>query len=91
MTAKTQYMISLFLILCPVSCVSSHLMEDTLFHTIGEKYAIDPLLLYAIALNESARTFNKGFVAPHPYVFRDQDGAHYFESLEAASLPSCRV
>ncbi|MCG7879830.1 MAG: transglycosylase SLT domain-containing protein [Candidatus Thiodiazotropha endolucinida] len=59
-------------------------IEGSLFHQVGEKYGIDPRLLYAIALNESGRRYDKG-IAPHPYVFRADDGAHYFNSLTAAS------
>ncbi|MCU7878989.1 MAG: transglycosylase SLT domain-containing protein [Candidatus Thiodiazotropha sp. (ex Lucinoma borealis)] len=62
-------------------------MEASIFHLIGQKYDIDPRLLFAIALNESGRNHEKGYITPHPYVFRTYDGAHYFDSVATASAP----
>jgi soluble lytic murein transglycosylase-like protein len=53
--------------------------------TIWTGHAIDPLLLYAIALQESQRLGGDGLVRPWPWTLNTREhGALRFESFEAA-------
>ena len=48
------------------------------FDAVGKKYGIDPALLYALVLNESATgSGKKGKVMPWPYTLRDGHGNVY--------------
>ncbi|MBX2807162.1 MAG: transglycosylase SLT domain-containing protein [Cellvibrionaceae bacterium] len=55
-----------------------------MFQEVGEKYNIDPLLLYAIAITESATGVGKGYIQPSPYVFRTASGPQFFSSRTEA-------
>ncbi|MBX2808157.1 MAG: transglycosylase SLT domain-containing protein [Cellvibrionaceae bacterium] len=55
-----------------------------MFQEVGEKYALDPLLLYAIAITESATGVGEGYIQPSPYVFRTASGPRFFTSRTAA-------
>jgi len=55
-------------------------LKNSIFETVAKNYNIDPTLLYAIAITESATGKGGGNIAPHPYVFRSLDGPKFFES-----------
>jgi len=66
-------------------------LDDTIFDVIGSTYNIDPLLLYSIALTESATGAGGGKIAPHAYVYRTDSGAVYFDDLEKAEASLKKV
>ncbi len=46
-------------------------LSGTMFDRVGKEFNIDPVLLYSIALAESAySTNNDGFIAPNPWTLR---------------------
>lgn len=59
-------------------------LEGTLFETVATDHGIDPLLLYAIAITESATGAGNGYIGPTPYVFRTNDGPRFFKSQREA-------
>lgn len=59
-------------------------LEGSLFDKIGTKYEIDPLLLYSVAIAESAISAGNKDIKPTPYVFRTDKGPKYFNTKEAA-------
>lgn len=59
-------------------------LEGTLFETVATVHGIDPLLLYSIAITESATGVGNGYIRPTPYVFRTNDGPRFFNSLREA-------
>lgn len=66
-------------------------LKGTLFDTVGSTYDIDPLLLYSIAITESATGVGKGNIQPHPYVIRTNDGPQFFKSRIAAEKALTKV
>lgn len=76
----------LALILCSQSIGSYQrfTLEETIFHEVAEEENIDPLLLYAVAITESASSKGGGYIAPSPYVFRTKQGPRFFETRPEA-------
>jgi len=66
-------------------------LKGTLFDTIGSTYDIDPLLLYSIAITESATGVGKGNIQPHPYVIRTDNGPQFFKNRAAAEKELAKV
>lgn len=59
-------------------------LTGTLFERIGAEKNIDPLLLYSVAIVESAAGKGNGLIAPTPLVIRHSGRAYYFSSKEEA-------
>jgi hypothetical protein len=60
-------------------------LDGTVFDTIGKAESVDPLLLYSVAITESAMASGGGRIAPHPYVIRsDLTGPQFFDTYEEA-------
>ena len=58
-------------------------LAGTVFEEVAQKKNLDPYLLYAISLSESA--FGKsGVIAPHRYTIRTADQAYYLDSKSEA-------
>lgn len=57
-------------------------LSGTLFEEAANAYGLDPTLIYAVALAESAKG-RAGLVAPHPFTLRSKDGAFYGTKNEA--------
>ncbi len=56
-------------------------LEGTLFDRIGAEKQIDPYLLYAVTLTESAYSRKlDGSEAPYPWVLRFPDGPEYYDN-----------
>lgn len=73
------------MLLSTVSIASDRFsLDGTMFEAVGEATSIDPLLLYSIAITESAAGVGKGGIQPQPYVFRTDSGPRFFDSLEEA-------
>lgn len=70
----------------PANASSSNLLqiEGTVFEKVGLEANIDPLLLYAIALCESAYNPNpsKDFISPYPWVLRTKSRPFYGSNRE---------
>ena len=69
----------------------SFTLDGTLFKTIGNKYNIDPLLLYSIAIAESATGAGSGNIAPTALVLRSKDGPEYFTDKQSAETALTRI
>jgi len=87
---KIKKLLPSFLILISLGQVSiaqdKPSLKGTMFNQIGHETGLDPLLLYSIALTESAISQGKGFIRPHPYVFRSNvGGPKYFDTKEKAA------
>ena len=64
-----------------LSVEPSFTLENSIFEKVALEEGVDPLLLYSIALTESAMSAGKGNIKPYPYVFRSNaTGAKYFDS-----------
>lgn len=61
-------------------------LQDTVFESVGNDLGIDPLLLYAVAITESAVGAGNGNIKPEPYVIRTSEGPSYFSNKEEAEL-----
>lgn len=59
-------------------------LEGSLFTAVAAAHEVDPLLLYAIAINESATGTGNGNIGPAPYVFRTIDGPRFFNTKKEA-------
>jgi len=64
----------------------SFTLDGTLFETVGNKYNIDPLLLYSIAIAESATGAGSGNIAPTALVLRSKDGPVFFTDKQSAEI-----
>lgn len=70
-----------------VSAWASDALSDSVWQSAGKQFGIDPLLLYAIALQESGQlTPERDSVRPWPWTLHAKGyGALYFPSYEAAA------
>lgn len=59
-------------------------LEGTIFHHAAERYSLDPLLLYAVALAESASGRGNNRVAPWAWTLRTNNGAYYAATKKQA-------
>lgn len=60
-------------------------LDGTVFEKVGKAEAVDPLLLYSVAITESALASGGGRIAPHPYVIRsDLTGPQFFDTYADA-------
>jgi len=66
-------------------------LKGTIFDTVGSIYGVDPLLLYSIAITESATGAGNGYIRPYPYVFRTKDGPSFFKDLNTAEIALRKV
>lgn len=57
-------------------------LTGTFMDDAAKAYGLDPYLIYAVGLAESARGSN-GKVAPHPYTLRSKNGAFYGTKSDA--------
>lgn len=55
-------------------------IKGSIFEQVADRHNLDPLLLYAISITESAAGVGKGYIQPQPYVFRNDSGPHFFNS-----------
>jgi Transglycosylase SLT domain len=58
-------------------------LKGTIWDRVGNRYRLDPYLLYAVALTESARVTN-GFAEPWPLAIQHQGKAFYPDDHESA-------
>lgn len=69
--------------------ISSHsaalTLHNTLYETVSLEVGIDPLLLYSVALAESAYRHNDTEIAPYPWTIRT-DKALYFDNQTQAKI-----
>lgn len=66
-------------------CAETFSLKGTLFESVAKKYGMDPLLLYALAITESATGAGHGNIRPYPYVFRSSDGPRFFKNKDEAA------
>lgn len=60
-------------------------LSNTAFEQVGRDAGIDPTLLYALCLAESAKGLGRdSLVSPHPYTLRYSGGARYFDNRSDA-------
>jgi len=55
-------------------------------NTMAIEHNIDPLLLYSIAIAESATGVGKGNISPSPLVLRSKDGPIFFKDKKSAEV-----
>lgn len=61
-------------------------LRGTSWDLAGRKHQVDPLLMYAVALQESRRIAGKGMIAPHPFAMNSsRSGALFPDSREKAA------
>lgn len=58
---------------------------NSVFGRAAEVYGIDPILLYSVALTESAKYRGGGIVGPWALTLRTFDTPYYFKNKEAAA------
>lgn len=66
-------------------------LDGSLFETVGHEYNIDPLLLYSIAIAESATGAGKGNIVPTPLVLRSKDGPVFFKDKKTAEVELTKI
>lgn len=59
-------------------------LSNTLFEKAGTKYGLDPLLIYSVALAESASGRGKGYISPWAWTLRSPSVAFYANDQEKA-------
>lgn len=76
------FSLALILMCAPLPAMSqqSLSMKGSIFEQVGDQHKLDPLLLYAISITESAAGVGQGYIQPQPYVFRNESGPHFFSS-----------
>jgi len=75
------------LLISHTSIATEHFsLKGSIFESVANQYELDAMLLYAIALTESATGVGEGNISPHPYVFRSSQGAKFFKSKSDAEV-----
>lgn len=69
----------------------SFTLKGTMFQSVADRLNIDPLLLYSIAITESAAGTGNGNIGPYPYVFRSADGPRFFKNKADATIELSKV
>jgi hypothetical protein len=64
--------------------VSGQLQAKLDFSGIAVEHGVDPVLLYSVALAESARPINRAEIAPWPWTINSLDGPRYFNTRQEA-------
>ena len=59
-------------------------LSATQWEAVAERHGLDPLLLYALALQETQRPAGDGTAAPWPWTLRSAEGRRFYDSHEAA-------
>ena len=59
-------------------------LSEQLIEECASTRRIDPFLMYAVSLVESARGYRKGYVRPWPWTLRTPDGPMRFDTREQA-------
>lgn len=59
-------------------------LQGTQFERVAHDFGLDPVLVYSIALAESAYGRGDNTIAPWPWTLRSSDGAFYAENKEQA-------
>lgn len=66
-------------------------LAGTQFQAVGESKGIDPILIYSIALAESAYGKGRGSIAPWPWTLRTATTPYYESSQEEAAAVLNRI
>lgn len=76
---------SSFVLLCliPLS-VHAFDLSGTVFEKAGNKHGVDPVLLYSVALAESASGRGQGLISPWPWALRTQNVPFYAKTAAQA-------
>ncbi len=61
-------------------------LSGTLFDNIGRQVGLDPVLLYSVALAESALGKGSGTLGPHPWTLRSSNTRLYAKTRSEAEL-----
>lgn len=86
-----------WILACAISAVGveahaeAGFLSGTMFETVGNELSLDPLLLYCVALAESAILQGKASVGPYPWVLRTDEGPLFFNSKEEAEAGLTKV
>lgn len=59
-------------------------VRGTIFDRAASRHGVDPVLLYSVALAESAYKRDSNFISPWLWTLRSSEGARYLESQELA-------
>lgn len=59
-------------------------LSGTVFEDVAISHQVDSLLLYSLAIVESATGAGNGNIRPYPYVLRTSDGAFFYETKAEA-------
>lgn len=65
--------------------------SNTTWGAVADRHGLDPSVLYAVALLESARAASRATVHPWPWVIRGPDGPQFFDSSEHAQRELSRL
>ena len=67
------------------ACAQAFSLDGTLFERVGAEKKIDPYLLYAVTLTESAYSRKlDGTASPYPWVLRFPEGPEYYDNRREA-------
>jgi hypothetical protein len=59
-------------------------LSATRWEAAGQRHGLEPLVLYAVALQESSRTRGENVISPWPWTLRSPEGPRYYDSKDAA-------
>jgi hypothetical protein len=81
---RVRLFLALLLGVCAPQVVALDLTA-TRWEVVARRHGIEPLLLYALALRETARPIGAGMVSPWPWTLGSAVGRRFYDSREEAS------
>jgi hypothetical protein len=82
---RAQALLVLVLLLAAVARPAAALdLSATRWEAVARRHALDPLLLYALALHETHRPSGDGMATPWPWTLGTPEGRRFYDSREAA-------
>lgn len=85
--------VSVFFFVCLFCAAAAHSEDNqpagldlsgTLYEQVAQEFKLDPLLLYSVALLESATKSDQGGIAPYPYVIRTTNWTRFYDTESQA-------
>lgn len=78
-------LLSAFLFSVSLANASAVDLRATHWESVAQRYGLDPLVLYAVAMQETQRSSGRGAYSPWPWTIRSPEGPRFYDDRSAAA------